>query len=72
MSGGGRIAPGKEAAMTKVLKCRDVGLNCDFEARGKTEDEIMVQAAEHARRDHGMEGIPKEIVTAVKAAIREE
>jgi predicted small metal-binding protein len=58
--------------MTKVLKCRDVGMDCDFEARGKTEDEILVQAAEHARRDHGMESIPKEVAAAVKAAIRDE
>jgi predicted small metal-binding protein len=58
--------------MTKVLKCRDVGMDCDFEARGNSEDEIMVQAAEHARRDHGLESIPTEIATAVKAAIHDE
>ena len=58
--------------MTKVLRCRDVGMSCDFEARGNNEEEIMTQAAEHARKDHGLESIPPEIATAVKAAIHDE
>jgi predicted small metal-binding protein len=35
--------------MTKVLKCRDAGVDCDFEARGATEEDILKQAAEHAK-----------------------
>lgn len=58
--------------MTKVLKCRDVGMNCDFEARGENEAQIMKQAAEHARKDHGMETIPSEVVDKVKASIHDE
>ena len=58
--------------MTKVLRCRDVGMDCEFEARGNSEDEIMAKAAEHARKDHGLESIPPEIATAVKAAIHDE
>ncbi len=58
--------------MTKVLKCRDVGMDCDFVARGNSEDEIMSQAAEHARKDHGMDTIPSEVAASVKAAIHEE
>ena len=58
--------------MTKVLKCRDVGMNCDFEARGNNEEEIMAQAAEYARKDHGLDSIPPQVAAAVKAAIHEE
>ena len=36
------------------LKCKDVGFKCGFVAKGKTEDEIMQKAAEHAMKDHGM------------------
>ena len=58
--------------MAKVLRCRDVGVACDFVARGETEEEVMGKAAEHARTAHNMKEIPKEIVEKVKAAIREE
>jgi predicted small metal-binding protein len=58
--------------MTKVLKCRDVGLDCDFEAHGESEEQIMAQAAEHARKDHGMASVPPEVAAKVKAAIHDE
>lgn len=56
----------------KVIRCRDVGMDCDFEARGETEQEIMQQCAAHARTDHGMTEIPAELATKVRAAIHEE
>jgi len=46
-------------------------MDCDFVAHGESEDQIMAQAAEHARKDHGMESIPEEVVAKVKAAIHE-
>ena len=58
--------------MGKVLKCREVGVDCDFEARGATEEEILQKAADHAKKDHGMAEIPSELLAKVKAAIRDE
>jgi len=58
--------------MAKVLKCRDVGVDCDFVARGATFEEILEKAREHARQDHGFRDIPPELVEKVKAAIRDE
>ena len=58
--------------MAKVLRCRDVGADCDFVAQGATEEEVLQKAAEHARKDHGFEGIPPELVAKVTAAIRDE
>jgi len=58
--------------MAKVVSCRDVGMDCDFEARGETEMEIMKKCAEHARTDHGMKEIPAELAVKVKAAIHDE
>ena len=58
--------------MTKVLRCRDVGVDCDFVARGATEDEVMMKAREHAATDHGFTGIPPELADKVKAAIYDE
>jgi predicted small metal-binding protein len=58
--------------MAKVLTCREVGMDCDFVARGNSEEEIMAQAAAHARNDHGFHDIPPEVVDKVKAAIHDE
>lgn len=56
----------------KVLRCRDVGPDCDFVARGATVEEIMQQAAVHAKAVHGMVTIPPELAGKVKAAIKDE
>ena len=58
--------------MAKVLRCRDVGMDCDFEARAETEEEILKKAAEHAETAHNMEEIPEEVLAKVRAAIRDE
>ncbi|MEM4408222.1 MAG: DUF1059 domain-containing protein [Candidatus Caldarchaeum sp.] len=58
--------------MAKVIRCRDVGVDCDFEARGNTVDEVMQKCAEHAAKDHGMKEIPPEVADKVRAAIRDE
>ncbi len=58
--------------MAKVLRCRDVGMDCKFEARAETEEKILEKAAEHAQTVHNMEEIPKEVVEKVRAAIHDE
>lgn len=58
--------------MAKTVSCRDVGADCDFVARGNSEEEIMSQVAEHARTAHNMEEIPSEVRDQVRAAIRDE
>ena len=56
--------------MEKVLKCGELFPGCSVEARGETEDEILEQAAEHARRDHGVTEIDAATLAKVKAAIK--
>jgi len=58
--------------MAKTVNCRDVGVNCDFVARGETEQEVLQQCAGHARTAHGMNEIPPELVIKVRAAIRDQ
>ena len=58
--------------MAKIIRCRDVGVDCDFEARGETEQEVLDQCAEHGRTAHGMQELTPELVAKVRAAIREE
>jgi predicted small metal-binding protein len=57
--------------MEKRLSCRDVTVDCDFIACGKTEDEVMQKAADHARTSHNMSEISKEVHDKVRSAIRD-
>jgi len=57
--------------MAKVLRCRDVGVDCDFEVRGDSEAEILQAAGQHARSAHQMQ-VTDEVVAAVRQAIKEE
>ena len=58
--------------MAKVIRCRDVGVDCDFEARAETEEEILKKCAEHASKEHDMIEIPPEIIEKIRESIREE
>ena len=58
--------------MAKVLTCRDVGVDCDFVARGATVEEVMEKVRQHAAADHGFAEIPPELAEKAKAAIRDE
>jgi AhpD family alkylhydroperoxidase len=51
------------------LSCRDVGVDCDFVARGRTEEEIFEKAAEHGRKEHDMKEISPELLEKARAAI---
>jgi len=55
--------------MEKELRCGELFPGCAVVARG-TEDEILKQAAEHAKRDHGVSQIDPATLAKVKAAIR--
>lgn len=53
------------------LKCRDVGVDCDFEIKGaSSEEEIMQLAAVHAKIVHHMDSIPPELIDKAKKAIK--
>jgi predicted small metal-binding protein len=55
--------------MEKRLRCGDVVPGCTAEVRGETEEEILRQAADHARTAHGIETIDEQTAAKVKAAI---
>ncbi len=56
--------------MAKELRCRDVGMNCDKVIRAESEEDVMRQAAEHAKKDHGLTTIDEATAKKVKALIR--
>ena len=48
----------------KLVRCRDHGFDCNFEAHG-TEEEVLQHTAEHAAHHHKLE-VSQELVNAVK------
>ena len=58
--------------MGKKLSCRDAGVDCDYVARGNSEEEILQKAREHAHKEHGFPDIPPDLVEKVKTLIRDE
>lgn len=57
--------------MTKTLKCGDLMPGCGFQATGETVEEVLQQAAVHAKEAHGLDVTP-ELAEKVKAAIHDE
>ena len=55
----------------KDFHCRDAGLDCDFVARGKSNDEIMGQVGKHATDHHKMQVTPA-LAKQVEGLIHDE
>ncbi len=56
----------------KTLRCRDVGFDCDGVMRAETEEEILRQAAEHAKTVHNLSEISEQAVEKIRTLIRDE
>ncbi len=56
--------------MAKILKCKDIGVDCDFVASGKTEEGVLKKAAEHARKDHNIKRVTKDYLESWRKHIR--
>ncbi len=53
------------------FKCKDTGMKCDFEVKGgSSRDEIMQIASVHAKVTHNMQTIPDDVAKKVSAAIK--
>ncbi len=58
--------------MTKILRCKDVGFDCDGVIRAETEEEVLKMAAEHAQSAHNLNELSDEVVEKVRSAICDE
>ena len=58
--------------MAKILRCSDVGFECDGVIRAETEEEVLKQAAAHAKDAHNLQEMTAEVVEKVRGAIRDE
>ena len=58
--------------MEKVIRCRDVGFDCEGVIRAKSEEEALQMAAAHAKSAHGLTEVTPEVVEKIKSVMREE
>jgi predicted small metal-binding protein len=53
------------------VRCADVGQpNCNWQATGRTEEEVMRQAEQHGREKHNLREWTDEMKNKVRSAIR--
>lgn len=57
--------------MEKLLRCRDLGPDCDFEACGETKEEVLKTAVDHARAMHGLQDISEKDRVRLQQAIQD-
>ena len=57
--------------MEKLLRCRDMGIDCDFEACGGTPEETLGTAIDHARAIHGLKDVPEKDRMRARQAIQD-
>lgn len=55
----------------KTLHCSDAGFTCQAVVKANTEEEILQQAAAHAREVHGVEVTP-EMAAQIRTLIKDE
>lgn len=58
--------------MAKLLRCRDVGFDCEAVVRAETDAEILEQVAVHAREVHGLNDVDDDVVAMVLSKITVE
>ncbi len=57
-------------AKVYVINCRDAGVDCDFEARGSSLDEVMQLCADHGTREHNMKGFGPDLYLKMKKCVQ--
>jgi len=66
--------------MAKLICCKEAGLYCDWIAggdcpwvgRADTEDELLEKVREHAEKDHGVPGLPQDMLMKAKVVMKDE
>ena len=52
----------------KSINCREAGFDCDYIVKGETEEEVLKNGMEHAKKDHNM--TEEDITPEMKEKIR--
>lgn len=57
--------------MGKIIRCRDVGFNCDGVIKAATEQEALSMAAQHAKTVHNVKEVTPEMVKKIKEVMKD-
>jgi predicted small metal-binding protein len=58
--------------VAKVVRCRDVGFDCDGLVQAETEEEALKQVAAHAKAVHNVETVSEEVVKKVRQVMHDK
>lgn len=53
----------------RQIKCREIGVDCDFVAQGNTDEEVVEACRKHGKEAHGMQTLPPELEQKVRRHI---
>ena len=54
-----------------VIHCRDAGVDCDYQTRGSSKEDVLRRCAEHATANHGMKAFGPELYAKMRACMKE-
>jgi len=57
-------------AKVYLISCRDAGVDCDFQARGSSVEEVMQRCADHGMKEHNMMGFGPELYTKMLRCVK--
>ena len=61
---------GIEMAKIYLISCRDAGVDCDFQARGSSIEEVMQLCADHGAQKHNMKAFGPELYTKMRGCLK--
>lgn len=53
-----------------VISCREAGVDCDYQARGSSMDEVIQRCADHAIQEHNMKGFGPELYRKMRECVQ--
>jgi predicted small metal-binding protein len=65
-----KIRNRKEIEIMASFICKDLGIDCSFEATGTSDREIMRQFIDHAESAHKMSVLPADVIYRVQKSIK--
>jgi predicted small metal-binding protein len=57
-------------AKVYVISCRDAGVDCDFQARGSSLEEVMQLCADHGIKEHNMMAFGPELYAKMQRCVK--
>lgn len=58
--------------MKKIIRCRDIGYDCDGVFHAYSEEEAMFKAAAHARKVHNLKWLTIDVADKLRRVLRSE